>query len=154
MRIVTTLSFGPIKLEKRENKIIKYIGQQLEKSFSETVRNGRIDFKVYGTYNAVFTSLERGYLLRSPINTLSNTMPTEKKLEEGPTEFQYIPPCENCALLSSKEDEIVRKLLRKKDSLHKIFYFYDKNGKLIAAGIIVNIHALQEALKESFIAVA
>ena len=112
-----------------------------------------VDDELRELYVSAVESLQRGSLptFRRLLNEL------REKIEERRTRkiaFNYSPPCFDCAIVSMSEGEFMYRLIGDPSRFYRVFYGYDRFGKLRFAGGLVKLEALEDAFQRSFLAVA
>ena len=153
MRIAAYYTIPQVRLEKPERGLRDYLRISLEKVFSDAVDLGVVDDELRELYVSAVETLQRGSLpaFRRLLNEL------REKIEERRTRrisFNYSPPCFDCAIVSMSEGEFMYKLIGDPSRFYKVFYGYDRFGKLRFAGGLVKLEALEDAFQRSFLAVA
>ena len=153
MRIAAYYTIPQVRLEKPERGLRDYLKNSLEKVFSDAVDLGVVDDELRELYVSAVETLQRGSLpaFRRLLNEL------REKIEERRARrisFNYSPPCFDCAIVSMSEGEFMYKLIGDPSRFYKVFYGYDRFGKLRFAGGLVKLEALEDAFQRSFLAVA
>ena len=153
MRIAAYYTIPQVRLEKPERVLRDYLRNSLEKVFSDAVDLGGVDDELRELYVSAVETLQRGSIptFRKLLNEL------KEKIEERRSKrisFDYSPPCFDCAIVSMSEGEFVYKLMGDPDPFYKVFYGYDRSGRLRFAGGLVRLKALENAFQRSFLAVA
>lgn len=153
MRIAAYYTIPQVRLEKPEKGLRDYLRNSLEKAFSDAVDLGVVDDELRELYVSAVETLQRGSLpaFRRLLNEL------REKIEERRARrisFNYSPPCFDCAIVSMSEGEFMYRLIGDPSRFYKVFYGYDRFGKLRFAGGLVKLEALEDALQRSFLAVA
>ncbi len=144
---------------KRERKVSEYYRSQLEKLYSDSVKSGRIDRDFLDLYIKAVDHLDSGNL--SEFREVFEDLKNLAKSGKSDLNFEYSPPCFNCALISLSEGEYALKIAKvglvngnKDRYFKKVFFSYDFSGRLKITGGIVDIGALREVFENSFAAVA
>lgn len=153
MRIVATLSLKSIKLEKKDRPLREYLHSKLEELYLHLYSRGKLSKDALINYSSALEALKAGNarLFWKYFQSLSFQLDREKTKWE---EFDYVPPCTDCALISIYEGEFVIKAFNKNTGIFKKFFYYDANGRLLPAGIIIDVKTLRETFEKTFIAVA
>ena len=148
-----------IELPKRDKKVSEYFKMQLEKLYSDFVKSGKVNGDFLDLYVKAVDHLDSGNLpeFRRVFEKLKELV----KTIERDVDFEYTPPCFDCALITLSEGEYALKIAKiglvngnRDKYFKKIFFSYDFSGRLKITGGIVSVEALREIFERSFAAVA
>ena len=148
-----------IELPKKDKRVSEYYRSQLEKLYSDFVKSGRVSSDFLDLYVKAVEYLDSGNL--SDFRKVFESLKELSKSNKSDVDFEYTPPCFDCALITLSEGEYALKIAKiglvngnRERYFKKIFFSYDFSGRLKVTGGIVNVDALREIFENSFAAVA
>jgi len=154
MRVIVSLSLPPYYLYKREKVLKDYLKEKLELEYAKAVKHG-LGRKVYGLYISTAKAIEEGKrdLALKLLDVLHgyDISYSDEGFEFG-GELEY----KNCALVSLSEDFDLFFYIGfvEKEKIKKIYYSYDKTGKFIPQGALLDADVIENVYKNRFMAVA
>ena len=155
MRIAVSLSLTPNPLYKRENVVKDYLREKLEVEYTKAVKQGfgRI---IYGFYISAAKAIESGKK-NLALKILDAMQRGADEFERAQFDFGGKFECNNCALVSVAEDmEILLRLeiFYRKNGIKKLYFNYDRSGRFVPKGAILDIDTIRKIYEMRFVAVA
>ncbi len=148
-----------VELPRKDKRVSEYYRSQLEKLYSDSVRFGRVNRGFLDLYVKAVDYLDSGNL--PEFRRVFEDLKKLSKTSRNELDFEYNPPCFNCALITLSEGEYALKIAKvglvngnKDRYFKKVFFSYDSSGRLKITGGIVDVEALKEIFENSFAAVA
>lgn len=157
MRIAVSLNLTPFPIYKYKKEIAvkNYLKEKLELEYSRAIKKG-FGRGTYGFYISAAKAIDSGKRDLA-LKILDAMKEKEYKIGQNQFNFEGEIECKNCALFSEAEDTefLIRVyLFNKENKIKKLYFNYDKYGRFIPRGALLDIETIKKICETRFVAVA